>query len=186
MAWRQQHQNCAWVAAEAPYVFANEYTANFISGFRTVRIAKVEGEGVGNQPFDKFFNDADGHVEANFLEALRANDWVLDTGYQEIVVSINNSPCWQCCVLLKQFMEDILLRFPNTRLVIETANIHHPHDEIDQGCLRAISRWSGIRVEMCNVALENAQNRGPQVDQQKELARSNKSLRTANVVRRMP
>ncbi|MBK3511108.1 MULTISPECIES: hypothetical protein [Pseudomonas] len=186
MAWRQQNQNCAWVAGEAPYVFANEYTANFISGFRTVLIAKVEGEGVGNQPFGKFFNDADGHAEANFLEALRANDWVFDAGYQEIVVSINNSPCRQCCVLFKQFMEDILLRFPNTRLVIETANIYHPNDEIDQGCLRAISRLPGIRVEMWNVALENAQNRGPQVDQQKELARINKSLRTANVVRRMP
>ncbi len=31
MAWRQQNQNCAWLAGEAPppYVFANEYTANF-------------------------------------------------------------------------------------------------------------------------------------------------------------
>ncbi|NWA84304.1 hypothetical protein [Pseudomonas sp. D2002] len=101
MAWRQQYADCAWVAAEAPYVFANEYTANFISGFRTVLIAKVEGEGVGNQPFGKFFNDADG-------------------------------------------------------------------------------------VELWNVALENAQNRGPQVDQRRELARINKSLRTANVVQNMP
>lgn len=128
-------------------MFANEYTANVISGFRTVLIVKVEGEGVGNQPFGKLFNDADGHAEANFLEALRGNDWVFDAGYQESVVSLNNSPCRQCCVLFRQFMEDILLRFPNTRL--------------------AISRLPGIRVEMCNVALEDAQNRGPQVDRQK-------------------
>ena len=100
-------------------MFANEYTANVISGFRTVLIVKVEGEGVGNQPFGKLFNDADGHAEANFLEALRGNDWVFDAGYQESVVSLNNSPCRQCCVLFRQFMEDILLRFPNTRLVIE-------------------------------------------------------------------
>ncbi|MCJ7959029.1 MAG: hypothetical protein MUW57_21420 [Pseudomonas sp.] len=141
---------------------------------------------MGNQPFGKFFNDADGHAEANFLEALRGNDCVFDAGYQEIVVSLNNSPCWQRCVLFKQFMEDILLRFPNTRLVAETAKIYHPNDEIDQGCLHVISRLPGIRVEMCNVALEDAQHRGPQVDRQKELARINKSLCTPNGVRRMP
>ena len=186
MAWRQQHENCAWVAGEAPYIFDNEYTANFISGFRTVLISKVEGQGVRNQPFGKFFNDNDGHAEANFLEALRANDWVFDAGYQEIVVSINNSPCRDCCVLLKRFMEEIRDRFPNTTLVIETANIYHPKDPVDQGCLRALSRLPGIRVELWNVALENAQNQGPQVDTQTALARIRKSLRTADVVQNMP
>ncbi|MCS4249558.1 hypothetical protein [Pseudomonas sp. BIGb0164] len=186
MAWTQQNENCAWVAGEAPYVFDNEYTANFISGFRTVLIAKIEAEGVGNQPFGKFFNDRDGHAEANFLEALRANEWVFDAGYQEIVVSINNSPCRQCCVLFKQYMEEIQLRFPNTTLVIETANIYHPNDPQDQACLRALSRLPGIRVEMWNVALINAQNQGPEVSPAQELARINKSLRTAHVVRRMP
>ncbi|MGY2373343.1 hypothetical protein ACW9IB_02350 [Pseudomonas sp. SDO524_S393] len=186
MAWRQQNEKCAWVAGEAPYIFDNEYTANFISSFSTVLISRIEAEGVGNQPFGKFFNDSDGHAEYNFLQALRANEWVFDAGYQEIVVRINNSPCRQCCVLFKQFMEDIRERFPNTTLVIEAANIYHPNDPTDQGCLRAISRLPGIRVEMWNVALENAQNQGPQVDAAKEMARVRKSLRTAEVVRKMP
>jgi len=194
MTWKQQKPHCSWVAGEMPVIFQNEYKAHFISTFKTVLISTIRGEGVSNQPFGKFFNDKDGHAEKNFIDALRANDWVFDTGRHEIVMRINNTPCLDCCSLLEKYMEEICERFPNTMLRIEAANQYHPNDPFDREGLESLARHNArnITVDFWNVPTEHAENGAParlDIDpvesQKKTMARIRKTLRTADVTNQL-